>query len=383
MSNGAKIGWAAAILIVIALGWWAFTNKGSNQAVQQTGPIKIGVIGPFTGDAAVYGEPLQKTIQLAVDQANAAGGVDGRQVQAIFEDGKCDSTAAVNAANKLIQTDGVQAIIGGFCSGETIPVVPIAEQAKVFLFSPSASSPKLTGISTFFARDYPSDSKQGEVLATLAQSKGYKNIAFIQEQTDYAAGLYQAFDTSFTASGGKTENQQFPSNATDFRSALVSLKSAKPDALFIDTQTPATADRVAKQLRELGWKPQIFLSDVTMGDPKTLAADKDLFEGAYGAQFVPDETNPKLKQLEADYKAKYGVDLPYVGYMSCGYDAVNLLLQGAATVGYDGAKLAAWSRTIQNWPGATGSITIGQNGDRVSGHVPQVVKNGVAVNLPQ
>lgn len=252
MSNGAKIGWVVAALVVIGLGWWAFSNTGGQAPAKASGPIKIGVIGPFTGDAAVYGEPLQKTIQLAIDQANAAGGVGGEQVQAIFEDGKCGSAAAVNAANKLINVDKVRVILGGFCSGETIPVVPLAEQAKVFLISPSASSPALTGISKFFARDYPSDAKQGQVLATLAKGKGYKNVAFIQEQTDYAAGLYKSFDGSFRALGGTTENQQFPSNATDFRSALVSLKAAKPDALFIDTQTPATADRVATQLRELG-----------------------------------------------------------------------------------------------------------------------------------
>jgi branched-chain amino acid transport system substrate-binding protein len=380
-SNTAKWVWGVIILVVIVVGgWWVYSKHGS--PANGTGPIVIGVIGPFTGDAAVYGEPLQKTLQLAADQTNAAGGVDGRQVELVFQDGKCDSTDAVNAANLLINTDHVQAIIGGFCSGETIPVVPIAAAAKVFVFSPSASSPTLTGISPFFARDYPSDNKQADVLSALAAQKGYKNIAFIQEQTDYAQGLYQAFNTDFTKIGDTTENQQFPSSATDFRSALVTLKAANPDALFIDVQTPAAGDRILQQLHELGWAPQLFVSDTVMGDPATLTKDESLLQGAYGAQFVPDASSTQMEQFVNAYQAKYG-PLSYTGYMACAYDDFNLLMQGIAKVGYNGQALATWSRTISNYQGASGVITIDQNGDRESGHSPQQIENGQTVNLPQ
>ena len=370
-----KIWWVLVAVIIVGLGWWALGNKGGS-TVSETGPIKIGVIGPFTGDAAVYGEPMRNTIQLAVDEINANGGIGERQVEVIFEDGKCDGTAGASAAQKLVNVDKVQSIIGGFCSGETIPSVPIAAEGKVVLLSPSASSPALTDISAYFFRDYPSDAKEGQVLAAVANQKGYKTMAFIQEQTDYAAGLYGSFDKSFTALGGKTTNEQFPTSNTDFRSTLTKIKAQKPDALFIDTQTPAAADRILKQMSELGWKPQIFVSDVTMGDPDTLSKDKALLEGAIGAEFVPNATDPKLAKLLQDYKTKFNKDMPYVGYMACTYDAVYVLKDGIATVGNSGEKLAAWSRTIQNWAGASGLITIGSNGDRVSGHQAEVVKNG-------
>jgi branched-chain amino acid transport system substrate-binding protein len=244
------------------------------------------------------------------------------------------------------------------------------------MLSPSASSPDLTGISPFFFRDYPSDAKQGEVLAKLANAKGYKTVAFIQEQTDYATGLYKAFDSNFKTLGGATTNESFPSSATDFRSIITKIKSQKPDAVFIDTQTPQAAARVLKQMRELTYKPQLFVSDVTMGDPATLIANKDLLEGTYGAEFVPDMTNTKLKAMLDAYKTKYQKDMPYVGYMSCAYDAVYLLKDGITQVGESGEKLAAWSRTISGWAGASGSVTIGQDGDRVSGHVAEMVHDG-------
>jgi branched-chain amino acid transport system substrate-binding protein len=368
--------WGIVILIVIVLGgWWLLATQGTPTATE-TGPIKIGVIGPFTGDAAVYGEPLRNTVDLAVGEINAAGGINNRQVEAIFEDGKCTGPTAASAAQKLINVDKVQAIIGGFCSGETLAVVPIAEAAKVLVFSPSASSPALTGVSPYFFRDYPSDATQGIVLANVANSKGWKTVAFLQEQTDYGVGLYKAFDTQFTSVGGKTTNDAFPTDTNDFRSLLTKIKGQKPDALFLDTQTPSAADRILKQLKDSGWKPQIFVSDVTMGDPATLTADAVLLEGAIGAEFVPDANDPKFKHMVDSYKAKYNVEMPYQGYMACAYDAVNILKDGIMAVGYNGEKLATWSRTIQNWMGASGSVSIEQSGDRTSGHKAEVVKGG-------
>ncbi|HEY4487151.1 MAG TPA: ABC transporter substrate-binding protein, partial [Candidatus Paceibacterota bacterium] len=253
----------------------------------------------------------------------------------------------------------------------------------VVMLSPSASSPDLTGISPYFFRDYPSDAKQGEVLAKLASSKGYKTVAFIQEQTDYATGLYKAFDSNFKTLGGATTNEAFPTSANDFRSIITKIKSQKPDAVFIDTQTPQAAERILKQMHELGYKPQLFVSDVTMGEPATLTANKALLEGTYGAEFVPDMTNEKLKHLVDAYKAKYQKDMPYVGYMSAAYDAVYLIKDGITQVGENGEKLAAWSRTISGWAGASGAVTIGQDGDRVSGHVAEIIHDGKTQVLTQ
>jgi branched-chain amino acid transport system substrate-binding protein len=369
-----KLTWFVVAVLVLVGGWLLLNNQTSQPT--ETGPIKIGVIGPFTGDAAVYGEPMQKTLQLAFDEINAAGGINGRQVEPIFEDGKCDGNPAVSAAQKLVNVDGVQAIIGGFCSGETIPSVPVAEAGKVVLFSPSASSPALTGISPFFFRNYPSDSKQGEVLADVANKKGYKNIAFITEQTDYATGLYSSFKASFEALGGETTSEEFQTSNTDFRSTVTKIKAQKPDAVFLSTQTPQAAERIMKQMTELGYKPQLFVSDVTMGEQELLMKNKDLLEGAIGAEFVPDQNNAKLKALKEAYKSTFDKDMPYVGYMSTVYDALYTLVDGMKAVGNNGEKLAAWSRTISNWQGASGSTTIGPDGDRVSGHKAEIVKDG-------
>jgi len=200
----------------------------------------------------------------------------------------------------------------------------------------------------------------------------------MQEQTDYATGIYGAFNDEFKSLGGKTLNQSFPTSMTDFRSMLTSLKAQNPDALFIDTQTPQQVDRVLKQLQELGWKLPLLINDATAGDPPTLKADAGVLEGTLTAVFGVDPTNQKFEHLLSAYKAQYGTEVNEQGYAQTMYDAIYLLADGIKAVGYNGQALAAWSRTIKDWPGASGKITIMPNGDRASGHQLEVVHNGVA-----
>lgn len=373
-----KNSWIWVLVAVVVIGgivWWGSMHK--------TAPVgdtyKIGVILPLTGDAASYGEPAQQIYQMAVDEINTAGGINGKPMQLIVEDGKCDGQDAASAAQKLINVDQVQVIVGGFCSGESLAAEPIAAQAKVALFSPGSSSPKLTGISPYFARNYPSDSAQGKVLADIAYNdKGWKNIAFIQEQTDYAAGIESAFSTEFEKLGGKIiDDQQFPTETTDFRSIVSKVQSENPDALFVDTQTPASGARVLTQIQQLGWKPHLLVSDVIIGDAPTVSQYQGILEGALGAEFGVDESNPKFVALENNYKAKYGTDLPHGSYAQTEYDGMYLVRDAIAAAGYDGTAIANWFHTdVQNWQGAAGSVTISPDGDPVAGHRPEVIMAG-------
>lgn len=369
--------WAALVVIVVGLAAWGISrNSGSN------GVIKIGFIGPLTGEGAVYGEPYQKTVALAVSEINAAGGVNGKQIQVVYEDGKCDGQDGATAAQKLTSVDGVQAILGGLCSGETIPAVPVAAAAKVVMVG-IASSPKLTGVSPYFFRVFPSDADQGGILADAAyNTKHWRTIAFLQEQTDYAAGVYDAFAQEFQKLGGKVVNEPYVTNTSDFGSLLLKLKSQNPDALFLDPNGTADAPRVLEQLQTLGWKPPLLVNDSIATDMNAMSANAAALEGALTAQFIPNVGNSKFQHLLSAYKAMYGVELPSQDYGQTEYDSVYLLVDGIKAVGYNGTALATWSRTVSNWQGASGSITIDANGDRVGGHTLEVIHDGVAQLMP-
>lgn len=368
--------WIVVLILVI----WGIVLVSKKSGTTSAETIKIGAILPLTGDAAVYGEPGRNVLALAADEINRAGGVKGKKLQMIFEDGKCSGPSAASAAQKLVNVDRVQVIIGGFCSSESLAAEPIATAAKVLLFSPGSSSPDLTGKSSYFARNYPSDSTQGKVLANVSYNdKGWKNVAFIQEQLDYPLGIYKAFDTNFSALGGKTFKEEFPSSTTDFRSSLTKLRAQKPDALFIDTQTPAVAERIIKQMTELRWKVPLLVSDAVTGDAKTVADNKVALEGTLGAEFGTDPTNTTFQHLLDVYKVKYNADLPYQSYGQTEYDAVYILKAGLLAVGNDGEKLANWIRDLKDFAGASGNITIRADGDVVGGHVPKVIKDGMVV----
>ncbi len=365
--------WLIVIVIVIAIGA-SLSRKGGDTG---TGPIKIGIIAPLTGDGAVYGEPARNVYQLAVEEINAAGGVSGRMIELIIEDGKCNGKDGASAMQKLVNVDKVQVVIGGICSSETLAAIPVGEPQKVVLFSPAASSPDLTGKSAYFFRNYPSDASQGKVLAELAwNEKKWKTVVFIQEQLDYPLGIYKAFSATFEALGGTVTKEEFPSATTDFRSTITKIKGQNPDAVFVDTQAPAAADRILKQMKELKWSKPILVNDATAGDPKTISDNQAILEGALTAEFGIDPANPKFQALLAAYKTKYGTDLPYQSYGQTEYDAIYMIKDAIMTVGLNGEKIATWSRTVKDWDGASGMITIGADGDRVSGHVAKVIKNG-------
>ncbi|MDI6721116.1 MAG: ABC transporter substrate-binding protein, partial [Candidatus Aenigmarchaeota archaeon] len=250
-----------------------------------------------------------------------------------------------------------------------------------FLFSLGSSSPALTGKSKFFARDYPSDATQGAVLADVAYNKkGWKKVAFIQEQLDYPLGIYNAFRTNFEKLGGTVIKEEFATGTTDFRSILIKLKAENSDAIFIDTQTPAAADRILRQMAELNWKPNILVSDSVTGDTETVKKNADILEGTLAAEFGIDENNPKFKNMVDAYKKKYG-DLPYLSYAQTEYDGVYIIRDAIKSVGYDGEKIAEYVRNLKDWQGASGSVTIGQDGDRVGGHTPKVIINGTVIIL--
>src|SRR3989344_1145479 len=364
------------VLILIVWGSWKLLGNVKVENTANAETYKVGVMVLLTGDAAVYGEPALNLYRLALEEINEAGGVNGRKLELVVEDSKCNGKDGANASQKLINVDKVQVIVGGFCSSESLSAAPIAAAAKVTLFSPGSSSPALTNVSPFFFRNYPSDATQGKVLAEIAYNdKKWKNVAFIQEQTDYALGVNKAFSENFTVMGGKVTKEEFPSSTTDFRSILAKIKSQNPDALFVDSQTPAAAARIFKQLQDMKWSPKLLVSDAVSGDPETVSTYKTLLEDTLAAEFG-NSNNSKFKHMVDIYKAKHNVEPPYQGYAQTEFDALFMVVDGIKTVGYNGAKLASWSRTIKEWEGASGKVTIQADGDRASGHVAKVIKSG-------
>jgi len=376
-TNGGGVGksilWLVVLILIVG-GFVLYGSKGGDKASK--GTIKIGAILPLTGDAAAYGEAARNVLQLAAEEINQNGGINGQNLELIIEDGKCNGKDAASAMQKLANVDKTKFVIGGFCSGESLAAVPVATESKVVLLSPGSSSPDLTGVSPYFFRIFPSDAGQGELDAKAANEKKWKTIAFIQEQAEYTTGIQKVFTARFEELGGKTVVEGFSTGVTDFRSSLAKLKSQKPDALFVNSNGSANLGRILKQVKEMNWTIPLLLNEAILGDAKSIEENKSLLEGAIGVEFVADATNPKYQKLLESYKQKYEQDLPFQNYAHTEYDAVYIARDGIMTVGNDGEKLATWSRTIKDWDGASGKVTIKPDGDRESGYTPRIVHDG-------
>lgn len=123
-----------------------------------------------------------------------------------------------------------------------------------------------------------------------------------------------------------------------------------------------------------------MVNDALSGDPDTVSKNSAFLEGAVTAEFGIDPQNTKFQNMIANYKAKYGAEPPYQSYAQTEYDAVYIIKDALLAVGNNGQKIADWSRTINNWPGASGNITILATGDRDGGHVPMLIKGGKVVS---
>ena len=367
--------WVVMVIIILVGGYFLLTAPA-----QETGPIKIGVIGPLTGDAAVYGEPIRNVIALAASQINNAGGIDNRPIEMIYEDGKCNGKDAASAMQKLANVDKVKVVIGGFCSSESLSAVPIATEAKIILLSIGSSSPDLSGKSKYFFRNYPSDNTQGKILADISyNNKGWKNVAIIQEQLDYPLGIKKAFENEFTSLGGKVEVETFLTETNDFRTQLTKLKGNKPDALFISVQTPQAAENILRQVKELKWNVNLLGADVIPGS--SLPSEKpNLVEGMIVAEFGYDKDSLKFQKFEKEYTEMYNKAPEYLSYSQTAYDGLFLIKDAIeASGGVDTDKMVNWLESLNRWEGVSGFLSFDENHDPEAGHKPEIIKDGKVI----
>lgn len=347
------------------------------QAQEETGPITIGAVYPLTGNGAAYGIPMQQVIKIAVDKVNRDGGINGRNLEVVWEDGKCLGDAAAAASQKLIGVDKVQLILGGFCSSETLGIAPIAEQSKVVLFSTGSSSPDITNAGDYVFRNYPSDASQGKILADIALQMGLKKAGMLTEENDYTIGISKVFRATFEAAGGTVTEETFLPDATDIRTQILKLKDAKVDLVFVNPQTPTIADLILKQLQEQKVTAKLFANDVTLGWQESLTRYKDFVEGMIGAEASYNKEHPDFVALVNEYKTLTGeADIKYPAYSATTYDGVMIVVEGLKAYGNNAEALKNFLYSIKDREGLAGKLTIDENGDPLVGHKAEIVKDG-------
>lgn len=364
-----------ALLSVAVLTLSACIHTKGPSMEADTGPIKIGYIGPLTGDAASYGVDTLNGAKMKIEEINAAGGVNGREVQLIAEDSKCTGVDAASAAQKLINVDKVVAVIGGQCSGETLGAAPIAERAEVVMISPVSSSPDVSKAGDFIFRDYPSDALKTKAMAKYFKEQGYSKVAGITENTDFATAFRNSLKENLAKTGGELVfDEVVEPNTKDFRTLITRLKNIEFDVFFPNGQTTGTIGPMLQQLREQGFTQTAVSHDVAQ-DVSLIDIAKEAAEGMYaiGVPLIGEETD-----FGADFVAKYGEAQGAIAFAAHAYDAAGVLLKVIGEVGTDGKAIRDALYALDSYKGAAGTFSFDENGDVVG--IPYVlyeVEDGV------
>lgn len=346
--------WAiGGALIILGVIYFSVTGGSANT-------LKIGVLAPLTGDAAYAGVAIQKANDLAVSEINAAGGVNGKQLELIYEDSKCDGATATTSTQKLVNVDGVDFILGGTCSSETLAAAPITQEARVILLSPSATSPDLTQAGDLVFRTYPSDDFEAKMVAAYAKENGLSRAAIISENTDFAQGVRNAFKASYE--GDLVFDESYNTGETDFRTLITKMRTANPQMVYVAAQTNVSGELILKQLEESGMNVGIFAVN-SMLDRSAIAASPSLYEEVIMAE-VQLPVEGKAVAMLAAYETLYGVPPELTSFTASAYDSVYLLAEAIAAVGEDPEAVAGYfSYQVVDWPGAIGTFNFDENGD--------------------
>lgn len=330
------------------------------------GEVTIGAVYPLTSDAASYGVPLQKATNLAVDEINAAGGIDGKKLVIVYEDGKCDGKASAVAAVKLIKESNVPAILGGACPGETLGIAPTANENKRIVISPAETSADITTKGgDYVFRFAPSDAIAGKAAALYAlRGLGAKRAAIVSENADAAQAMRKAFFDHFDNNGGGVYiDETFKPGTTDFRALALTIKNKDVDVVYVAPQTPASGLAIVKALKGQKILAKIFTTSIMTG-ADVAKNNAETLEGVMNVESFFDANSTSVQAFVAAYKAKYGEDPAYPSIQANAYSEVYALKDLIEKNGADGEKLQAALASLADWSGgALTGVTIDKNGD--------------------
>jgi branched-chain amino acid transport system substrate-binding protein len=338
--------------------------------------IKIGMIAPLTGDVSTVGQDFLHGAQMAIDEVNAAGGINGKQVTLIAEDGKCAGGDSASAAQKLVNVDKVIAILGGQCSGETLAAAPIVEAGKVVLLSSWSSNPAVTDAGDYVFRNYPSDALKTKAMAAYFAKKGYKTVALIGENTDFAVGFRDSLIKDLPPNSIVFSELVEP-GTKDFRSLLTRLKDVEFDVFVPDANQTAVAGELLKQLREAGFTQPVVGQDV-IDATDVVAAVGDLDSEIY---LINVPTVGEGSALETAFKAKHGEPQAGITYVALAYDSAKILMEGLKTA-KTSEELKNWMNSMPTHAGVSGNVSFDENGDVIGlDYALKQFKDGKIVEL--
>ena len=367
---------ACAVLGTALLGS-VFAGCGSKESGDT---IKVGANFELTGNVANYGNATIEGLQLAIDEANEAGGINGKKIELVSVDDKSEAAESINAATKLISDDDVKIIVGPATTGLVLAETQTATDAKVPIIAPCATSPEATvengKVKPYVFRSCFIDPQQGEVMATFAakELKAKTAVIYVDNSSDYSKSLAKVFREKFEAAGGKVVMEEaFLQKDQDFKATLTKLKTANADVMFVPAYYEEVG-KIVKQAREMGINSAILGTD-GWDDTKVVdIAGADALNNTFFSTHYSEKDAEVQGFIEA-YKKKYN-RAPNV-FAALGYDAGKMLVDALKRAGSgDTEKIREALEATKDLKVGTGTISMDKNHNPIKTAVILEMKNG-------
>ena len=373
-----------AVLLVAAL---AIAGCGGTSNTATTGaagvPFKFGLAGPMTGQYANYGTSQKEGAQIAIDQLNAAGGVNGGQASFVIGDDLGDPKQAVLVAQQFIDDKSIVFVDGHMFSGATIAAGAKYQTAGLPMISPSATNPDISKLGSFIWRICITDAVQGKGLADYTvKTLGLKNIAIMYDDSDYGRGLADAYEAEAKAVNGTiVDKEQYTSGDAEFKAQLTKIKAGNPDMIFLSGYYPE-GSKIVAQAKELGITAQFLGSDGYASDELGKLGGAAVEGMLVSTFFDYTKTDDAVTKFVNAFKAKYNANPDWFAANS--YDVVMLAAHVATTAGKNDRTAINDALTkLDEYKGISGTIKFDANGDVIKPLSIVTVKNGGLVTAPK
>ncbi len=382
-----------AVLFCLSLAMFALAGCGNSEedaATDETasaeGTISIGVNYELSGTVATYGQDNVNGIELAVEEINANGGVNGQQIKLEKMDNKSEATEATSVATKLITENNVVTILGPATSGNFKATIPVAQSNQIPIISASATAEDVT-VADGTVYDYVfktcfSDSYQGAAMAAFAANNlgATKAVIIKDTSSDYAKGLADNFTASFEAAGGTIVGEEgYVAGDTDFNAILTKAKALDFDVVYLPGYY-SEVGLIIKQARDLGIEAP-FLGGDGYDSPTLLelAGAEALNNVYYTNHYSPIDEDEKVTAFQEAFKAKYNADPS--AFNALGYDLAYFIADAIERAGStDPEAIKDALASTENFSGVTGTITIDENHNPIKSIVIIGLENGVAAS---
>ncbi len=373
---GAMLGIATAVLLTTTACSGGLLG-GDTGGGDETGPIKIGMIVPTSGSSAPTGSSMSNGAQLAIDEINAAGGVlDGRQLELEVADGACDAQQAVASANKLVSS-GIVVSVGGYCSGATLPTLPIFDKAGVPMIIPAANSQDLVneGLKSVFLIN-GTGLQQSTAALDFIKKQGYATVALVDDNTSYSVDITTETEKQITEDGSAEVvlNTSVNAGESDYSAVVRDIANSGAEIIYW-TGYYQEGGLIIDQLKKAGYEGDIMVADgsadSTLAEIAGAAA-----EGVFATMTPTPNTIAGAEGWIADFTEAFGEEPK--PYSTQSYDAVRLAAAAIEDAGStDTDEIIAALEAIDGFDAFSGPLSFTPEHTLASGgFVILVMKDG-------